>query len=178
MSEAGEKIMRAVCAIQSWIACLAVASMVVLLVSGSLGRYLFHAPIAITEELGALLFVTLGMLSLTEGFMEDRQARVQIVWRLLPFRFRGWAMILGHCLSIIVLLVCIRETWKFAYFSFEVNSKTYIADILLWPWMMLIPFSLGMLATATFVRILVDLRAVLLGEPVKEELGSFIEFNS
>jgi hypothetical protein len=43
---------------------------------------------------------------------------------------------------------------------------------------MLIPFSLGMLALATIVRMLVDLRAVLIGEPVKEELYSSIEFDS
>ena len=83
-----------------------------------------------------------------------------------------------HGLSIIILAVCVGETFKFAYFSFEVSSKTYIADILLWPWMMLIPFSLGMLALATLVRMLVDLRAGLLGEPVKEELNSAIEFDN
>ena len=178
VATAGEKFMNAVCKVQGVIASAAVAFLVTLLVSGSLGRYLFNAPIAITEELGALLFITLGMLALTEGFVEDRQARIQIVWRLLPRHFRGWAIIVGHGLSIIILAVCVGETFKFAYFSFEVNSKTYIADILLWPWMMLIPFSLGMLALATLVRMLVDLRAVLLGKPVKEELNSAIEFDS
>lgn len=165
----GERVMGVICWIQGVAASLSVAGMVLLLVGSSLRRYVFGKPIPVTEELGALLFVTLAFLSITEGFMADRQVRIQLVWRLLPRRVKGWAMIAGHGLSVFALVLIIRATWEFAFFSYQVGAETYITEILMWPWMMLIPISLGILAAATVVRMLVDLHAVLSGDPVKEE---------
>ncbi len=163
-----ERAMWIVSWMQGVTASLSVAAMVSLLVASSLGRYVFGKPIAVTEELGALLFVTLAFMSMTEGFMSDRQVRIQLVWRSLPPRVQGWSMIAGHGLSVGALAVVIDATWDFAFFSYQVGAKTYITEIIEWPWMMLIPMSLGIFATATIVRMLVDLHAVLTGSLVKE----------
>ena len=163
-----ERVLLIVCTIQASAAGLAVAGMVILLAGSSMGRYVFGTPIPVTEELGGLLFVTLAFLSVTEGFMADRQVRVQVVWRLLPPRIKGWAMVVGHGLSVIGLVIIMRATWDFAYFSYQVGAQTYITEILVWPWMMLIPVSLAILVLATVVRMAVDVHAILIGQPVKE----------
>ena len=163
-----ERALFVVSRIQASAASLAVAGMVILLVGSSFRRYVFGKPIPVTEELGALLFVTLAFLSVTEGFMADRQVRVQVVWRLLPPRIKGWAMVVGHGLSVIGLVIIVRATWDFAYFSYQVGAETYITEILVWPWMMLIPASLTILILATIVRMAVDVHAILIGQPVKE----------
>lgn len=170
-----ERVMAIVCWIQASAASLAVAGMVLLLVGSSLRRYVFGKPIPVTEELGALLFVTLAFLSVTEGFMADRQVRIQVVWRLLPPRIKGWAMVVGHGLSVIGLVIIIRATWGFAYFSYQVGAETYITEILVWPFMMLIPVSLAILVVATLVRMAVDVHAILTGQPVKEAMVTSID---
>ena len=170
-----ERVLLVLCWIQASAAGLAVAGMVALLVGSSFGRYVFGNPISITEELGALLFVTLAFLSVTEGFMADRQVRIQVVWRLLPPRIKGWAMVVGHGLSVIGLVIIIQATWDFAYFSYEVGAETYITEIPVWPWMMLIPAALAILVAATVVRMAVDVHAILIGQPVREAGVSSID---
>ena len=170
-----ERVLHIVCTIQASAAGLAVAGMVVLLAGSSLGRYAFGKPIPVTEELGALLFVTLAFLSVTEGFMADRQVRIQVVWRLLPPRIKGWAMVVGHGLSVIGLVIIIWATWDFAWFSYQVGAETYITEILVWPWMMLVPVALAILVLATIVRMAVDVHAILIGEPVREAGVSSID---
>lgn len=170
-----ERILHIVSTIQASAAGLAVAGMVVLLAGSSLGRYAFDKPIPVTEELGALLFVTLAFLSVTEGFMADRQVRIQVVWRLLPPRIKGWAMVVGHGLSVIGLTIIIWATWDFAWFSYQVGAETYITEILVWPWMMLVPVALAILVLATVVRMAVDVHAILIGQPVREAGVSSID---
>lgn len=150
-------------------AALAVAGIVVLLVSSSVRRYLLGSPIPVTEELTALLFAALSFLSIVEGFVHDRQIRVGIVWRRLPRPLRNWTMLAGHVLTLVVLGWLVRWTFEFSLVSLELGSRTYVSELLLWPWMMLIPGSLALLGLAVAVRALVDLRATLRGEPVREE---------
>ena len=66
------------------------------------------------------------------------------------------------------LVIIIRATWGFAYFSYQVGAETYITEILVWPFMMLIPVSLAIFVLAILVRMAVDVHAILTGEPVKE----------
>lgn len=150
-------------------AAVAVAGIVVLLVSSSVRRYVLGSPIPVTEELTALLFAALSFLSIVEGFVHDRQIRVGIVWRKLPRPLRNWAMLAGHVFTLVVLAWLVRWTLEFSVVSLELGSRTYVSGLLLWPWMMLIPASLALLCVAVAVRAVVDLRATLRGEPVREE---------
>lgn len=150
------------------LAAVAVAGIVILLVGSSVRRYFLGSPIPVTEELAALLFAALSFLSIPEGFMHDRQIRVGIVWRKLPLAVQGWAMLVGHFFTLLILGWLARWTFDFALTSLTLGSRTYVSEILLWPWMMLIPVALGILALAVVVRIVVDLRAILSGERVRE----------
>lgn len=164
-----ERAVAALSRIMGVTAALAVAGIVVLLVSSSVRRYVLGSPVPFTEELTALLFAALSFLSIVEGFVHDRQIRVGILWRKLPHPLRNWTMIAGHVFTLVVLGWLARWTFEFALVSVELGSRTYVSGLLLWPWMMLIPVSLALLCLAVVVRTLVDLRATLRGEPVREE---------
>ena len=77
-------------------------------------------------------------------------------------------MVLGHLLSIAVIAVLVRETFAFALASYEFGARSYVADLLEWPWMMVIPLALSILALGLVARLLVDLDCLFRGEPVAE----------
>jgi TRAP-type C4-dicarboxylate transport system permease small subunit len=149
-------------------AAAAVAGIVVLLAGSSIQRYLIGNPIPITEELVALLFAALSFLSIAEGFVRNQQIRLEIVWRRLPPVAQGWAIIIGQFFSLAVIILLGRWTFDFAFTSLELGSRSYVSEILLWPWMMLVPVSLGVLALAVFVRALVNMHALVADKPVRE----------
>ncbi len=163
-----ERIMEAVSRAMGVLAAIAIAGIVILLVGSSVRRYFLGSPIPVTEELAALLFAALSFLSIPEGFVHDRQIRIAIVWRKLPRAAQGWAMLAGHLFNLLILGWLARWTFGFALTSLELGSRTYVSEILLWPWMMLIPVALAILALALVVRALVDLRATVSGRPVRE----------
>lgn len=86
----------------------------------------------------------------------------------MPAKLQGWALIAGHLLAITILLLPVRETFNFAWQSYQFGARSYVANLLEWPWMMIIPFSLATLAVAIFARMLGDLDRTLKGLPMRE----------
>lgn len=152
----------------SALSALAVAGIVVILVFSAVQRYLLTRPMPETEELAGFLFVALAFLSIADGFVRNRQIRIEMVWRKLPPRLQGWATVAGHLLTLVVLALIARELYGFAWSSLEFGSRSDNADILMWPWMMVMPFGMAMLALAVVARIAVDLRRIRSGRPVVE----------
>jgi TRAP-type C4-dicarboxylate transport system permease small subunit len=150
------------------VSAIAVAAIVVVLVISSLQRYVLSDPIPATEEIAAYLFVAMSFLAMVGGMVEGRHIRVLIGWRLLPKRAQAWAMFVGHLGAIVVLGILFWQTFKFARSSYQFGSRSYVADLLEWPWMMLIPGSFALLALAIAVRSLADLDRALEGEPTPE----------
>lgn len=147
---------------------LAVGAIVVVLVFSAVQRYALARPMPETEELAGFLFVALAFLSIADGFVRNRQIRIEMVWRKLPVRVQGWATIAGHLLTLAVLALLARELFGFARVSMEFGSRSDNADILMWPWMMLMPLGIVTLALAVAVRIAVDLRRMRTRRPVVE----------
>lgn len=162
-----EKFLAAIGTIKNLVASLAVAAAAVLLVTSSVQRYVIGSPIPITQEVGSLLFVVIAFMSATDGFLSDRQIRVELLWHVLPQRVQGWALIAGHAFAIAVLSIVLWETWRFTKLSFELGSRSLIMEFALWPWMAVIPLSVGILMLAMAARVLVDVHAVLTGRPVR-----------
>lgn len=149
-------------------AALAVAGIALVLVFSSVQRYALERPLPATEEFAGYLFVAVAFLSLAEGFTEGRHIRVLPVWRRLPRRGQGWAMALGHLGSLVVLAILIRQTFDFAWASYHFGARSYVANLLEWPWMMILPVALFVLALAVLARLIVDLERALRGVPVRE----------
>jgi len=125
---------------------------VVLLVTSSLKRYLFQQPIHVTEELGGLLFLGTTFCGLVYGFTQNRHVRLELFWRLLPHPWRELMEVLGYVLCLVALGVIIKQTWATTVFSYEIQGRSVMTEILLWPWRLLIPAVLLLLALAVFSR--------------------------
>ena len=152
----------------SALAAIAVAAIVVILVFSSVQRYALAQPIPATEEIAAYLFVCCAFLSMMDGLVNRRHIRLLILWKRLPQSLQGWAMIAGHVATLLVLAAIIQETFSFAWQSWEYGARSYVASLLEWPWMMVIPVSLTTLALAIVARILGDLDRIFCGESMPE----------
>lgn len=148
------------------LAAIAVALIVAILLFSAVQRYILASPFPQTEELAAFLFVVVAFFSIPLGFLKGRQIRIVVLWRKLPQGAQGWAMLLGHLLTIFVLVMVIRETGAFSHLSYEFASRSWNADFLEWPWQAVIPGSLAVLVLAVAARFLVDLARILAGRPV------------
>ena len=150
------------------VSAIAAAAIVVVLTFSSLQRYLLAKPIPATEEVAAYLFVAMAFLAMVGAMVERRHIRLLVVWRRLPERLQAWAMFVGNLGAIVVLGFIFWETFKFARSSYQFGARSYVADLPEWPWMMLIPASLALLAVAVVVRALSDLDRTLDGQSPPE----------
>lgn len=163
-----EALSRKLASLLTAIAAIAVGAIVVVLVFSSLQRYLLSSPIPATEEIAAYLFVCVAFSSMVGGLVEGRHIRVLAIWRKLPVAAQNWAMLAGHMASIAVLAVLIRQTFDFAWMSFEFGARSYVSDMQEWPWMMIIPGTLFLLAFSIACRALGDLDRALRAVPAPE----------
>ena len=150
------------------LAALAVAGIVVILVFSSVQRYALARPIPATEEIAAYLFVCVSFLSIMAGLVDRRHIRLLPLWKRLSPGLQNWALLAGHVGALAVLVILIRETFDFAWSSYEFGARSYVANILEWPWMMIIPGSLVLLATSILARALGDLDRALRGVAAPE----------
>jgi len=132
--------------------CAAVVGIVVLLAGSSLRRYVLGTPITMTEEMTGLLFVATSCCCLVHGFSQNQHIRLILLWQHLPPPWRQWMEILGQAVALATIVIFVRETYAFAEFSYELGSRTDMTNILMWPWMALIPASLAVLGVAIAIR--------------------------
>lgn len=163
-----EAITRLIAKLLSCLAALAVALIVAVLVWSSVQRYVLVRPIPAAEEIASYLFVVVAFLAAMEGMVAGRQIRVLPIWVKLPPRFQAWLMVVGHVLSIGVLAILIKQTADFALSSYQYGARSYVANLVEWPWMMVIPVALAALAFALFSRLMGDIVRAARGERLRE----------
>lgn len=150
------------------ISAIAIAAVVLILVFSSLQRYLLERPFPATEEIAAYLFVVLSFAALVGGLVEGRHIRVLPLFVRLPALVQRWAILLGHLAAVVVLAFLIKQTFDFAWSSHRFGTRSYVADLLEWPWMMVIPVSLALMALVLLLRMVGDLDRALRRQPVPE----------
>jgi TRAP-type C4-dicarboxylate transport system permease small subunit len=153
-----EGLQALVAGVARWLAYASAAGtflIVALLVTSSMKRYLFQQPIHVTEELGGLLFLGTTFFGLVYGFTQNRHVRLELFWRLLPHPWQELMEVLGYVLCIAALALLIQQTWATTVFSYEIQGRSVMTEILLWPWRLIIPAVLLLLAIAIFARSLV-----------------------
>ena len=159
-----ERAAAALATLLGWLAALAVLAIAALLVVSSLKRYLFVSPVPATEELGSLLFLALGLLSLAYGFVNQRHVRVDIIWRRFPGRTRRALEAAGLLLAVPAIIILVRETWDVAVFSFEIGARSDMSEINLWPWRLVLPLGLGALGLVILLRAVTIVLALIAGQ--------------
>jgi len=170
-----EKAQSVVSTLAVWCAYVAAAGIfviVALLVTSSTKRYLFQEPIHVTEELGGLLFLGTTFFGLTFGFVRNRHVRLELLWRYLPYPWRQLLEVLGYILCVLALLMLIHQTWAMTAFSYELQGRSVMTELLLWPWRLIMPAMLSLLLLAIVVRAIVTVLRVAAGERPPEPNAS------
>lgn len=142
---------------------LATAGIFVLLAVSSLKRYFGGSPVPYTEELAGLLFVVTSIAAVPHAVATGQHVRLLVLWRRLPPLLAGALAVAGDLAGAAVLVVLVRQMVAFAAYSLDVGSRTEISELLLWPWMAVMPLSLAVLALAITLRALGRLAALRSG---------------
>lgn len=148
----------------AWLAAIGIGVITVLLVTSTLQRYLLNRPIPVTEELGGLLFLGIGFLSLAYGFACNRHVRLELLWRYLPHPWREILEVGGYLMALFALYVLVRETGSMTRFSIELAERTEMTELLLWPWRILMPACLGLFAVLVALRAAIIALRLVVGE--------------
>jgi|TARA_B100001964_G_C14091273_1_gene534904 TRAP-type C4-dicarboxylate transport system permease small subunit len=154
----------------AYISAIGIFFIVLLLVGSSLKRYLFQQPIHVTEELGGLLFLATTFFGLTYGFVRNRHVRLELFWRKIPSPWNKISESIGYVLCIGALVILVRETWLLTIFSFDIQGKSVMTELLLWPWRLIIPTILAFLGLAIFVRLLITVLRLFVDESPSSDL--------
>lgn len=117
--------------------------MTALVVTASFMRYLIGRPFDFTEELVALLYMSLVFLAIPLVTVQGSHVNVSV----LPARLQnalGPALRIGAGLVMIAFCAWFTiETYAFVEESRRFNSKSEQVEILLWPWMAVIPVTMA-----------------------------------
>jgi TRAP-type C4-dicarboxylate transport system permease small subunit len=109
------------------------------IVASSAMRYLAGAPLAYQEELVGLLFVALVFLALPHCALKDENICVTLARELLPLRAQRIAEFIGDLCVVVFAAVFGLLAWDFTKVSFEVGARSEVANLTLFPWMILMP---------------------------------------
>ncbi|SLN75538.1 TRAP transporter small permease [Oceanibacterium hippocampi] len=144
------------------LATVAFSAMAIFVVASAAARYIAGAPFHFTEELVGLLFLIGTFLTFPHAATSRDQIRMTLFVEMLP---RRAGMFSGLFSS---LIVSIFSGWfcyalgKYAYTAFQFNTRTEQAEILIWPWMLLLVVLIasgGLIALVNFVHLASGRRA-------------------
>lgn len=160
------RVIRWLCKTSARVSSVCLLILIGVLTFSAVERYLFANPVANAEEICALLFIAVAFLGLGDSYLQDRHIRVGRLTERLPPPLRKSASLVGSVLSVAALTVLLLQTWSFAAVSFEVGSQSQVGDLILWPWMALIPLGIGLLILAIVAG---AAEALLTGNATQEE---------
>lgn len=121
---------------------------------GAIARYVFHSPVPYTEEVSSLLFVAVSFLGLANIFLKGGHITFGGKGHGDEGRARPLRKITGLAFTAVALGFVLAPTFGFADFSRVLKSESDVAEVLLWPWMALIPLGLSGLLLAIFSQLL------------------------
>jgi len=106
-------------------------------------RYVVGSPFRFTEELVGLLFVAAVFLALPLCFVLNRNICMSLIVDRLPSGVRRITDFLGFlaCLAFVSLFGA--ASLEFALQSLNLESRSDMAELLLWPWMLVMPVSVA-----------------------------------
>lgn len=125
-------------------ASLAGCAIVILIGASVAMRYFAFSPFRFTEELVGLMMTAMFFLALPLATLRAKHVRVLIIVSSLPEQVRRWvarlAALLGAGFCFWFLLLCL----PWLEFAVDRNIKTEVGRLLMYPWMALLPISMGL----------------------------------
>lgn len=112
--------------------------------ASTLMRYVFDNPIHFSNELAGLLFFSLTFLTIPHVLNSGRHIRIDLVTRKLSPLTARLSEVFASLILILFSAIIIYESWDFMLFSYEIDARSEISGLLLWPWMVLMPLSFAL----------------------------------
>jgi TRAP-type transport system small permease protein len=117
-------------------------------------RYVVGSPFGFTEEFVGLLFGALVFLALPYAALGDQHIRVDIITDRLPTRWRLRMRRVSYLLVLIFCIVFTANCLEFTVVSYQLDAKSDVARIALYPWMALMPTSTTLLGLILSIKLL------------------------
>ena len=137
-----------------YVATAALLLLTFLVVLSSLMRYVYGSPYSFTEELVALLYMSSIFLALPLATAERVHVAIAVlpkkVMLLLRYPLRILACLIMICFCVWFSIVA----YEFVAQSYNFNSKSEQAEILLWPWMAIMPISMGFVVIIAILHLI------------------------
>ncbi len=138
-----ERLIFRVAQVLTYAGTISLLLMATLVITSSFMRYFVGRPFDFTEELVALLYMSMVYLA----FPLVTARRAQITVSVLPERIAVLCSgLLRVCSGLVMIAFCTWfaiEALDFAQYSHRLSSRTEQVDLLLWPWMALIPVTMA-----------------------------------
>ena len=140
-----------ICAAARVLAALLLIGVTALVSYSAIGRYFFDAPIRFAEEVTGLLMIGLLFFGIA-GAGAPSHIRVGILADSLPARGRAIASWLALGVLLVFCGVFGWDAAREAWFNYQRNIKSEIVGWRLWPWAMLVPLCLVVVAIDAVLR--------------------------
>lgn len=135
---------------------LATAAMVAISVLVALSaamRYVLSAPFAFTEELVGLAMTAMLFLALPVVLWRSKHIRMTLVATRVRGVAGGIVALFAAAILIAFSVWFLLEAWTTLGFEFRFGTKTTVAELLLWPWVALLPVSMILILVVSAVRL-------------------------
>jgi len=127
----------------AYVGALALLVMTLLVVISAVMRYFVGRPFGFTEELVALMYMSMVFLGIPLVTMNRSHVAVSV----LPQRLQlAWSGVLRAGAGLVMIVFCAWftfEAWGWMDHSRRLHSKSEQADFVLWPWMAVIPVTMA-----------------------------------
>lgn len=117
-----------------------------------LSRYLLTSPVGFADEVVALLFATIILLTFPFLFLTGKNISVGLIADSLGVRFKSLAEITSNLVSAGFLVYLGYLSTNFALLSYQLGARTDVARLPEAPWMALMPVSFFLSALAVLIR--------------------------
>lgn len=98
-------------------------------------RYALGAPLYLTEELSALLLMTLFFLAMPYTFIKGGHVRITVLTSRLPSKVEGWTEVVAHLVTLVFLIFFLKLTSEYVYVSYQLGCRTINASLYEVPWL-------------------------------------------
>jgi len=143
------------------LSCILFSLLVLLVVFGSILRYVVGTPLAIADETASLLFLSGSVLTLTYGYLDKKLIRISLFWDKLSDRWQKAADVVGTLAGAAVFGTIFWSTLLFAWDNYTFGTQTVMTNMPVWPWAMSIPVSLGLMSVSMVLSALDQLLDLL-----------------
>ncbi len=136
------------------LASLAMVGIVAIIVTGVTMRRFFNTPLHITEDVVGLMLSAVLFLGLPLVTLRSQHVRVSIVAEALKARFDTAMRIAAMLVGVLFFGWILLESIPWFEFAWKRGLKTETARLLLYPWMAVLPLSIGLTWVIYLARLL------------------------